>query len=72
MYTPTMKLMANSLLDHKYGRRFNRFQTLAPVPTRNVPFDDIGMSAFSVFFVQPLSFLNHRNRFHETHNRSAC
>ena len=35
-------------------------------------FDDIGMAAFSVFFMQSPSFLDHQQRFHEAHNRNAC
>ena len=35
-------------------------------------FDDIGMAAFSVFFMQSPSFLDHQQRFHEAQNRNAC
>ena len=35
-------------------------------------FDDIGMAAFSVFFVQSPSFLDHQRKFHEARNRDAC
>ena len=33
---------------------------------------DIGMAAFSVFFMQSPSFLAHQRRFEEGHGRSNC
>lgn len=36
------------------------------------PMADIGMSAFSVFFMQSPSFLSHQRRFEEGHGRSNC
>jgi hypothetical protein len=33
---------------------------------------DIGMAAFSVFFMQSPSFLAHRRQFEEAHGRSNC
>jgi hypothetical protein len=33
---------------------------------------DIGMAAFSVFFMQSPSFLAHQRRFAERHGRSNC
>ncbi|MER8504848.1 hypothetical protein [Mesorhizobium sp. M0204] len=33
---------------------------------------DIGMAAFSVFFMQSPSFLSHQRRFEEGHGRSNC
>ena len=36
------------------------------------PMADIGMAAFSVFFMQSPSFLSHQRRFEEGHGRSNC
>ena len=35
-------------------------------------FDDIAMSAFSAFFIQSPSFLDHQQVFHRVHGKSAC
>ena len=50
------------------------FETLPDPRTGNncqFQFADIAMSAFSAFFIQCPSFLDHQRRFQEAHNRHA-
>ena len=66
-----MDLMVNLLID---GLRHQFQQMPGPHSDGNArfSFDEIGMAAFSVFFVQPPSFLDHQRKFYEAHNRGAC
>ena len=63
--------MVNLLID---GLRHQFQQVPDPRSGGNTQFsfDDIGMAAFSVFFVQSPSFPDHHRKFHEAHNRDAC
>ena len=66
-----MDLIVNLPID---GLRHQFQQVLTPRSGGNTQFsfDDIGMAAFSVFFVQSPSFPDHHRKFHEAHNRDAC
>ena len=66
-----MDLMVNLLID---GLRHQFQQMPWPHSDGNAQFsfDEIGMAASSVFFVQSPSFLDHQRKFYEAHNRGAC
>ena len=66
-----MKLMVDTLIDHL--RHVCR-QLPDPRNGSNTQYslDDIAMSAFSVFFMQSPSFLDHQRKFQKASNRNAC
>ena len=63
--------MVDTLIDH-----LRALCQQLPDPRRGAntqfTFDDIVMAAFSVFFIQSPSFLDHQRKFQEAHNRNAC
>ena len=65
----------NLMVDHLIGRLRQCFQDIAdPRNGSNTQytFDDIAMGAFSAFFIQSPSFLEHQRVFHQAHGKSAC
>ena len=66
-----MKLM----VDHLIGELRKRFHNIADPrngSNKQYPFVDIAMAAFSAFFIQSPSFLEHQRTFHQAHNKNAC
>ena len=66
-----MKLM----VDHLIGKLRKRFRNIADPrngSNKQYPFVDIAMAAFSVFFIQSPSFLEHQRTFHQAQNKNAC
>ena len=66
-----MKLM----VDHLIGELRKRFLQVADPrngSNKQYPFVDIAMAAFSVFFMQSPSFLEHQRTFHQANSKNAC
>jgi hypothetical protein len=66
-----MKLMA----DHLIGRLRQCFQNVADPrngSNKQYAFDDIAMGAFSAFFIQSPSFLEHQRVFEKAHGKNVC
>ena len=66
-----MKLM----VDHLIGKLRNRFLQIADPRNghnKQYPFVDIAMAAFSAFFMQSPSFLEHQRTFHQANSKNAC
>ena len=66
-----MKLM----VDHLIGELRKRFHNIADPrngSNKQYPFVDIAMAAFSAFFIQSPSFLEHQRTFHQAHSKNAC
>ncbi len=64
---PTVDILIEQLREH-----FQQMPDPRNGTNTRYRFDDIGMAAFSVFFMQSPSFLHHQQRFHEAQNRNAC
>ena len=66
-----MNLMVNLLIDDLW-HQFQQVPDPRSGDSIQFSFSDIDMAAFSMFFVQSPSFLDHQRKFHEAHNRNAC
>ena len=63
------------MVDHLIGKLRKRFRNIADPrngSNKQYPFVDIAMAAFSVFFIQSPSFLEHQRTFHQAQNKNAC
>ena len=63
------------MVDHLIGELRKRFHNIADPrngSNKQYPFVDIAMAAFSAFFIQSPSFLEHQRTFHQAHSKNAC
>ena len=63
------------MVDHLIGELRKRFHNIADPrngSNKQYPFVDIAMAAFSAFFMQSPSFLEHQRTFHQAQNKNAC
>ena len=60
------------MVDHLIGKLRNPIADPRNGSNKQYPFVDIAMAAFSAFFMQSPSFLEHQRTFHQAHNKNAC
>ena len=63
------------MVDHLIGKLRKRFHNIADLrngSNKKYSFADIAIAAFSAFFIQSPSLLEHQRTFHQAHNNNGC